>query len=177
MEFTCDLRPEEYQRAMHWHQFASSLGKRINDYIGWMVLILAPLMIAFYLVVAREALSLWFWPMAIIAVLYAAYSTLLVRYQIRQRARLLPQTHPVLAQARYRIHAKGIHLTGPSPDAPEGQAAKLFLPWKEIQAVRELPDMFLLFVSESEGNILIIPKRCLPDVDGFRQLIPEALRP
>ncbi len=174
MEFICDLRPEEYQRAMHWHQFASSLGKRINDYIGWMVLILAPLMIAFYLVVAREALSLWFWPMAIIAILYAAYSTLLVRYQIRQRARLLRQTHPVLAQARYKVHAKGIHLTGPATD---GEEARLFLPWKEIQAVRELPDMFLFFVSESEGNILIVPKRCLPDVDRFRALIPEALRP
>lgn len=169
MEFTCNLQPDEYRRAMVWFQFASSMGKRINDYIGWVVLVLAPLMILFYLLVAPEALTIWFWPIAVIAIGYAAYSTLFVRYQIRQRANALPETHPILAHTRYRIHEKGINLRDAEAENPE---AKLFLPWKEIQDVRELPDLFLLFTSTE--TILIIPKRCVPNLDHFRRLAQHA---
>lgn len=169
MEFSVDLRPEEYRQAMLWHQFARTSGRRINDLIGWSVLILTPLTIVLLLILAPDALSIWFWPVAIVAFVYATYSTILVRYQIRSQAASILAQHPALQQTRYQVHEKGIKLVGAGADATE---EKLFLPWKEIQQVREVGALYLIFVSEE--TLLIIPKRALPDERQFRTILESA---
>jgi hypothetical protein len=169
VEFTVDLRPEEYRQAMLWHQFASTIGRRINDLIGWSILILTPVTIGLLLLLAPDALSIWFWPVAIIAFLYAFYSTLVLRYQMRSQAAAILAQHPALQQARYQVHEKGIKLVGMGIEDTE---EKLFLPWKEIEQVRELGALYLLFVSAE--MMLIIPKRTLPDEANFRAILQSA---
>jgi hypothetical protein len=169
VEFTVDLRPEEYRQAMLWHQFRSTTGRRINDLIGWSVLILTPLTIVLLLLLAPDALSIWFWPVAIVASLYAFYSTIVLRYQIRGQAESILAQHPALQQARYQVHEKGIKLVGTGIEEAE---EKLFLPWKEIEQVREIGALYLLFVSEE--MLLIIPKRTLPDEGNFRTILEDA---
>lgn len=169
MEFTVDLQPEEYRQAMLWHQFASTTGRRINDLIGWSVLILTPLTIVLLLLLAPEALSIWFWPVAIVASLYAFYSTIVLRYQIRGQAESILAQHPALQRARYQVHDKGIKLVDAGV---EDEEKKLFLPWKEIERVREIGALYLLFVSEE--MLLIIPKRSLPDEGKFRTILEDA---
>ncbi len=165
MEFTVDLRPDEYQQAMLWHQFRATPLKRINDMIAWAVLALTPLTVILLLLIAPDALSIWFWPVAIVAVLYALYSTLVIRYQIRTQATTLLAAKPALHQMRYHVHEKGIKLLG------DGEAKTLFLPWKEIALIQETGAIFLFFVDEE--MILIVPKRSLPDLDQFRTLLPS----
>lgn len=188
MEFTVDLQPEEYYRAMLWHQYADTLGKRINDFVGWGVLVLTPVTIVLLLVLAPDALSIWFWPVAIIAFLYAAYSTLVIRYQIRQQARTLLQNHPLLASTHYQVHAKGVKLVSEGTQAAhelvevpnelggeteeQEKPVQLFLPWKTIDRVQSLPGLFLLFVSDE--TLLIVPERCLPDTKQFRAYARQA---
>jgi len=168
MEFVVDLNPEEYRRAMLWYQFASTLGRRINDWAAWAILAVVPLTIVALLLFLPEALSLWFWPVAILALLYSLYSTLVVRYQIGRQAATLLDTNPALAQTHYHVHAKGIKLT-----SGEGEATtELFLPWKEIERVAESSESFLFFVTAE--NILIVPKRCAGDVTAFRRLLVKA---
>lgn len=169
MEFTVDLRPEEYRQAMLWHQFASTTGRRINDLIGWGVLILTPLTIALLLILAPDALSIWFWPVAIVAFVYATYSTIILRYQIRSQAAGILALHPALQQTHYQVHEKGIKLVGTGVEEVE---EKLFLPWKEIQKVRQVGALYLIFVSEE--MLLIIPKRALPDERQFRTILQGA---
>lgn len=169
MEFTVDLRPEEYGKAMLWHHFSSTLGKRINDFIGWSILVLTPLTILFLLILAPDALSIWFWPVAIVATTYAIYSTIFMRVQIRRQAATILADHPLLQQTIYQVHEKGVKLI-----AAEGvlKEEKLFLPWKEIAQVREIGQLYLLFVSEE--MLLIVPKRTLPDEERFRGILREA---
>ncbi|MBI3957422.1 MAG: YcxB family protein [Chloroflexi bacterium] len=169
MQFTVDLQPEEYRRAMLWHQFASTPGKRMNGWAAWAILVAAPLTVVVLLAFAPDGLSFWFWPVAILALLYSAYSTLAVRYQIgRQAARLL-QTNPALARTHYHLYAAGVQLTG----GEEGdEAASLFLPWKEIERVAEFRESFLFFVTDE--SILIVPKRTLTDETAFRRLLQKA---
>jgi hypothetical protein len=168
MEFMVDLRPEEYQRAMLWHQFSGTVGKRINELVSWLVLILTPLTIVLLLWLAPDALSIWFWPVAIVAVSYAVYSTIVVRYQIRKQAEMLLAEKPALLQTRYRVHEKGVKLAAM---AEGGSDETLFIPWKEIERIDEVANLYLLFVSED--NILIIPKRSLPDETAFRLLLQQ----
>lgn len=160
MHFTVDLQPAEYRRAMLWFQFASTPGKRINDLIGWAILVLTPISIIAFALQAPEALSLWFWIVAAIAFLYAAYSTLLIRRQIYQQAANLPTQRPALANAAYRLDKQGITL--------QSGDEKMTLSWSEIDHVKELSDLFLLFFSEED--LLIIPKRAIPDLEEFRRL-------
>lgn len=169
MEFTVDLRPEEYGKAMLWHHFSSTLGKRINDFIGWSILVLTPLTILFLLILAPDALSIWFWPVAIVATTYAIYSTIFMRVQIRRQAATILADHPLLQQTIYQVHEKGVKLI-----AAEGvlKEEKLFLPWKEIAQVREIGQLYLLFVSEE--MLLIVPKRTLPNEERFRVILREA---
>lgn len=169
MEFTVDLHADEYAQAMLWHQFAGSLGKRINDFIGWSILVLTPLTIVILLIVAPDALSIWFWPVAIVATTYAVYSTIVMRYQIRKQAAAILADHPLLQRTIYQVHEKGVKLT-----AADGvkQEEKLFLPWKEIHRVREVKQIYLLFVEEE--MLLLIPKRTLPDEARFRAILREA---
>ncbi|MBX2997640.1 MAG: YcxB family protein [Caldilineaceae bacterium] len=169
MEFTVDLQPEEYRQVMLWHQFASTTGRRINDIIGWGVLMLTPLTIVLLLLLAPDALSIWFWPVAIVAFIYASYSTLLLRYQIRNQAESILAQHPALQRAHYQVHEKGIKLVD---TAMEEEEKKLFLPWKEIEQVRKIGDLYLLFVSAE--MLLIIPKRALPDENQFRTILQSA---
>ena len=158
MHFTVDLHPAEYRRAMLWHQFASTPAKRINDLIGWAILVLTPVSIIAFALKAPEALSFWFWLVATSAFLYAAYSTLLIRRQIYQQAANLLTERPALVNATYRLDGKALHLTHGDQD--------LTLAWTEIDHFKELSDLFLIFFSAEE--ILVIPKRCVPDVDGIR---------
>lgn len=169
MEFIVDLQPEEYRRAMIWHQFASSLGKRINDWLGWAILVAVPLTVLLLLVFAPDALSFWFWPVALLALLYSAYSTLFVRRQIGRQAATLLQSKPALARTRYHFHRKGMKLT----DAlAEGETNGVFFLWKEVERVAEISESFLFFVTDE--NILIVPKRCLADESAFRRLLRTA---
>lgn len=168
MEFVVDLQPEEYRRAMLWYQFASTLGRRVNDWAVWSILVAVPLTVVALLVFLPDALSLWFWPVAILALLYSLYSTFVVRYQIGRQATTLFDTNPALAQTHYHVHAKGIKLTG----GGEAEDATLFLPWKEIERVAESPQSFLFFVTDE--NILIVPKRCIRDDTAFRHLLLQA---
>jgi hypothetical protein len=169
VEFTVDLRPEEYGKAMLWHHFSGTLGKRINDFIGWSILVLAPLTIVLLLILAPDALSIWFWPVAIVATAYAIYSTIFMRIQIRRQAATILADHPLLQQTIYQVHEKGVKLI-----AAEGvlKEEKLFLPWKEIARVREIGQLYLLFVSEE--MLLIVPKRTLPNEERFRVILREA---
>ena len=166
MKFTVDLRPEEYRRAMIWHQFASTWGKRLNDWLAWAILAAVPLTVLWLLIFVPGALSFWFWPVALLALLYAAYSTLAVRYQIKRQAATLFQTNPALAHTRYHFHGKGMKLTDA---AAEGETKGVFFPWKEVERVAEIKESFLFFVSDE--NILIVPKRCLTNEAHFRQLL------
>jgi hypothetical protein len=169
MEFTVDLQPEEYRRAMIWHQFASTWGKRINDWLGWAILVAVPLTVLLLLIFVPGALSFWFWPVALLALLYAAYSTLAVRYQIKRQAATLFQTNPALAHTRYHFHGKGMKLTDA---ATEGDTNGVFFPWKEVKRVADISESFLFFVSDE--NILIVPKRTLTDETAFRRLLRKA---
>ncbi len=169
MQFTVDLQPEEYRRAMLWQQFASTPAKRLNDWAAWAILLAVPLTVVVLLIFAPDALSFWFWPVALLALLYSAYSTLAVRYQIGRQAATLLQTNPALAHTRYHIHAAGVHLTGGEEG---GEATALFLPWKEIGRVAEFKESFLFFVTDE--NILIVPKRTLTDESAFRRLLQKA---
>ena len=161
MTFTVDLQPAEYRRAMLWHQFAGSPAKRINDLIGWAILVLTPISIITFALRAPEALSIWFWIVAAIAFLYAAYSTLLIRRQIYQKAANLPTERPALVNAAYRLDGKALHLTS------DGE--ELSLDWAEFDHFKELSDLFLLFFSAED--LLVIPKRCVPSVDEIRSFI------
>ena len=161
MIFTVDLQPAEYRRAMLWHQFASAPAKRINDLIAWAILVLTPISIVAFTLRAPEALSLWFWIVAAIAFLYAAYSALLIRRQIYAQAANLPTERPALANATYHLDGKALHLTHNDQD--------LTLAWTEIDHFKELSDLFLLFFSTEE--LLVIPKRCIPDVAQFRDFV------
>ncbi|MCB0114696.1 MAG: hypothetical protein KDD84_11420, partial [Caldilineaceae bacterium] len=114
MEFIVDLRPEEYAKAMLWHQFAGTWGKRINDFIGWSILVLTPLTIVLLLILAPDALSIWFWPVAVVATVYAIYSTIVMRYQIRRQAATILADHPLLQRTHYHVHEKGVKLTAVS---------------------------------------------------------------
>jgi len=169
MTFSVDLQAAEYRRAMLWYQFASTPGKRVNDLIAWAILVLTPVSIAAFGLVAPEALSIWFWIVAVVAFLYAAYSALLIRRQIFRQAANLPTERPALANAIYRLDAKALHLTSGDQD--------LTLAWAEIDHVKELSDLFLLFFSAED--LLIIPKRCVPDLGQFRSLIsvPTGVQP
>ena len=169
MEFTVDLRPEEYGKAMLWHHFSGTLGKRINDFIGWSILVLAPLTIVLLLILAPDALSIWFWPVAIVATAYAIYSTIFMRIQIRRQAATILADHPLLQQTIYQVHEKGVKLIAAGGVLKE---EKLFLPWKEIARVREIGQLYLLFVSEE--MLLIVPKRTLPNEERFRVILREA---
>jgi hypothetical protein len=172
MEFIVDLQPEEYRRAMIWHQFASTPGKRLNDWAAYAILAAVPLSVVVLLLFAPDALSLWFWPVALLAFLYSAYSALVVRYQIGRKAETLLQTNPALARTHYHIHGKGIKLTGTGEGGEESEASNLFLPWKEIARVAEFKESFLFFVTDE--NILIVPRRCLAGETGFRRLLGKA---
>lgn len=165
MQFIVDLRPEEYRRAMIWHQFASSLGKRVNDWLGWAILVAVPLTVLLLLIFVPGALSFWFWPVALLALLYAAYSTLFIRRQIGRQAAALLQTNPALAHTHYHFHAKGMKLTDAQADE---ETNGVFFPWKEVERVAETPESFLFFVTDE--NILIVPKRCISDAKAFRRL-------
>lgn len=167
MEFTVNLKAEEYRQAMLWHQFAGTLGRRLNDFIGWSILVLTPLTIAFLLLFAPDALTIWFWPVAIIATAYAIYSTLIIRYQIHTQAAALLAQHPALLHTTYLIHDKGMKLTTAADDEE-----KLFLPWKEIQQVRETKQSYLFFVEDE--RLLIVPRRTLPDEERFRAILRAA---
>lgn len=169
MEFIVDLQPEEYRRAMIWHQFASSLGKRVNDWLGWAILVAVPLTVILLLMFVPGALSFWFWPVALLALLYAAYSTLFIRRQIGRQAAGLLQTNPALAHTHYHFHEKGMKLTGKETNE---EANGVFFPWKEVEQVAEISDSFLFFVTDE--NILIVPKRCLADENAFRRLLRKA---
>ncbi len=169
MEFTVDLRPEEYRQAMLWHEFAGTIGRRINDFIGWSILVLTPLTIILLLLLAPDALSIWFWPVAIMATAYAVYSTLVMRYQIRKQAAILLAQRPALLHTRYHVHAKGVKLIGAGSVEQE---EKLFLPWNEIQRVHAVGQLYLLFVSDE--MLLIVPKRSLPDETRFRAIVQQA---
>jgi len=171
MEFIVDLQPEEYRRAMLWHQFASSLGKRVNDWLGWAILAAVPLTVLLLLIFVPDALSFWFWPVALLALLYAAYSTLFIRRQIGQQAASLWQTNPALAHTRYHIHSKGMKL---SSDEVGDETNGVFFPWKEVVRVAETGESFLFFVTDE--TILIVPKRCLADVNAFRRLLRKTGR-
>lgn len=170
LHFAVDLQPEEYRRAMLWRQFASTPGRRINDLAGWAVLVLIPLTLILLLVFVPDGLSIWFWPVAILAFGYGVYSTLVMRRQIRREAESVLTANPVLARTHYRVHEKGIHAS--AVDASGGEV-KLFLPWKKIEQVQELTNVYLLFVSDEE--MLIVPKRCLPDEMAFRRLIDQVI--
>ncbi len=161
MTFTVDLQPAEYRRAMLWHQFAGTPAKRINDLVGWAILALTPISIIAFALKAPEALSIWFWIVAAIAFVYAAYSTLLIRRQIYQQAANLPTERPALANATYRLDGKALHLTNGDQE--------LSLTWAEFENFRELSDLFLLFFSAED--LLVIPKRCVADVDEIRSFI------
>ena len=161
MTFTVDLQPAEYRRAMLWHQFGSTLGKRINDMIGWAILVLTPISIVAFAFRAPEALSLWFWIVAAIAFVYAAYSTLLIRRQIYQQAANLPTERPALVNATYILSGMALRLANGDQD--------LELAWTEFDRFHELSDLFLLFFSAEE--LLVIPKRCVPDVAEFRTFV------
>ncbi len=168
MEFIVDLRSEEYRRAMIWHQFASSLGKRVNDWLGWAILAAVPLTILLLLIFVPDALSFWFWPVALLALLYSAYSTLFIRRQISRQAAALLQTNPALAHTCYHLHAKGMKLTDAQADE---ETNGVFFLWKEVERVAETPESFLFFVSDE--NILIVPKRCISDAKAFRRLLDK----
>ncbi len=185
MKIDVDLQPEEYRRAMIWHQFASTPGKRLNDWAAWAILVCVPLTIILLLLFAPDALSIWFWPVALLALLYSAYSALLVRYQIRGQSATLLQTNPALKNTQYHIHSKGIKLTsttkpseengrgdGQEDDEENNKSTALFLPWKEILKVAEYRESFLFFVTEE--NILIVPKRCVADESALRGLLRRA---
>lgn len=154
---------------MLWHQFASTLTRRINDWATWAILAAVPLTVVLLFIFAPDGLSFWFWPVALLALLYSAYSTLAVRYQIGRQAATLLQTNPALAQTRYHLHAKGVKLTSGEEG---GEATTLFLPWKEIERVAEFKESFLFFVTDE--SILIVPKRTLTNESGFRRLLQEA---
>ncbi len=154
---------------MIWHQFASTPGKRLNDWAAWAILFAVPLTVVLLLLFAPDALSFWFWPVALLALLYSLYSTLIIRRQIGQQAATLWQTNPALAASRYHIHEKGIKVSAGAEDA---ETKSLFLPWKEIERVAESGESFLLFVTDE--NILILPKRCVADIPGLRQFLAQA---
>lgn len=168
MEFTVDLQPDEYRRAMLWQQFAGTPGKRLNDWAAWAILFAVPLTVVLLLLFAPDALSIWFWPVAILALLYSAYSTIVVRYQINRQAATLFQTNPALARTRYLVHEKGVKLSS----SEAGEERTLFLPWKEIDRVAESGDSFLFFVNDE--NIFIVPKRCVGRIDELRGLLRRA---
>ena len=161
MHFTVDLHPIEYRRAMLWHQFASTPARRINDLVGWAILVLTPVFIIAFALKAPEALSIWFWIMATTAFAYAAYSTLLIRRQIYQKAATLSTERPALVNATYRLDGKALHLTSGDQDFE--------LTWAELDHFKELADLFLIFFSAEE--LMVIPKRCLPDVAVFREFV------
>lgn len=146
---------------MLWHQFGGTPMRRVNDWISWSVLVLTPLTVILLLLLAPDALSIWFWPVAIVATVYAFYSTLIIRYQIRTQAATLLAAKPALLHTTYQVHEKGVKMI--SGDE------KLFLPWAEIERVREVGHLFLLFVSNE--TLLIVPKRSLPDEAAFRHLL------
>ncbi|MBX3050209.1 MAG: YcxB family protein [Caldilineaceae bacterium] len=170
MQFTVDLQPEEYRRAMLWQQFASTMGKRVNDWAAWAILVLVPLTLLLLVIFAPDALSFWFWPVALLAFVYSLYSTLLIRYQIGRQAASLWQTNPALAHSHYHIHQKGIRVTA-TGDGPDGEG--LFLPWKEIKRVAESSESFLVFVTDEQ--ILILPKRCVGDWERLRRLMNKGM--
>lgn len=168
LKFTVDLQPSEYQQAMLWYQFRATPLKRLNEIIAWSVLILTPLTVLLLLLIAPDALSIWFWPVAIVAVLYALYSTLVIRYQIRSQARTLLADKPALRKTQYQVDATGIQM-----QEKEGTAADaIFLPWSEVISVQETKALFLLFVDGE--TLLIVPKRSLKDVTAFRAFLPSS---
>lgn len=169
MRFIVDLHPQEYERAMLWHQFAGSPGRRANDWAAWAILVAAPLTVVLLLLFAPDALSIWFWPVALLAFAYSLYSTLIVRYQIRKQAATLLETNPALARTEYHIHEKGVKLRS---EGTPGDTASLFLPWKELEQVAESGECFLFFVNDE--TILIVPKRCVPDPPALRGLAQAA---
>lgn len=169
MRFVVDLQPQEYERAMIWHQFAGTPGRRANGWAAWAILVAVPLTVLLLLRFAPDALTLWFWPVALLAFGYSLYSIAGVRYQIRRQAATLPATHPALARTEYHIHEKGIKLHS---DTLAGDGASLFLPWKELDRVTESGESFLFFVNDE--TILIAPKRCVPDQSGLRRLAQTA---
>lgn len=156
---------------MIWHQFASTWPKRLSDWMAWAILGAVPLTVIVLLIFVPDTLSLWFWPVALLALLYSAYSTLGVRYQIGKQAATLLQTNPILTNTLYHVHEKGVKLTG-ATEAGEPEA--LFLPWKEIVRVAMFQESYLFFVNDE--TILIIPKRCLPDETAFRRRLRKAGR-
>lgn len=168
MEFTVDLQPEEYRRAMLWQQFASTPGKRLNDWAAWAILVAVPLTVVLLLLFAPDALSIWFWPVASLALLYSVYSTIVVRYQINRQAATLLHSNPALAHTRFVVHEKGVKLFS----SEAGQERSLFLPWKEIHRVAESGESFLFFVTDED--IFIVPKRCVGRIDELRGLLRRA---
>lgn len=161
MEFTVDLTPAEYQQAMLWSQFASTLGRRINDWVGWAILILTPIAVILFLVVAPEALSVWFWLVAAMALSYAFYTSVIMRRQIRQQATTLLESHPALASARYRLTAHTLWL--------QHGETEVKLRWRDMSRMKELSTLFIFFFSDEET--LIVPKRCISDLAHFRKLV------
>ena len=169
LHINVSLDPEEYRRVMAWRQFASTPKRRMNDWAGWAVLVLMPLTVLFLLLVAPDALSVWFWPVAVLAFAYGLYSTLLMRLQIRREARSILAANPLLADMDVHIHEKGIHVSGTDAD---GHRVKTFLPWKQIVRAQALRDVYLFFITDEK--ILILPKRCLPDEASLQRLIRQA---
>lgn len=170
MEFEVALQPDEYRRAMIWYQFARTPARRLNTLVAWAVLLLTPLLILMLAWRAPEALSIWFWLLAVVAVAYALYSTVGLHYQIAKQADTLLGMKPALVRTAYRVHTKGIHLRA---EAGSSDVESLFLPWKKVSHIEEMSSLFLLFMNESD--ILIIPKRSLPSVDRFRHLSQGAI--
>lgn len=164
MEFEVALKPEEYRKAMNWYQFTRTPLRRLNGLVAWSVLLLTPVLVVLLFWRAPEALTIWFWLLALMAFTYALYSTVGLRYQIGKQAETILESKPALVRTEYRVHAKGIHMGAASASA---DLDSLFLPWKAVSHVQELDDLFLLFVNDDD--ILIFPKRSLPSVDEFRR--------
>lgn len=167
LTFTVDLRPEEYRQAMLWHQYGRTPGRRFADFVGWGVLVLTPILVAVLWILAPEALSPWFLVIAALVYLYALYTTLVVRYQIRRRAQTLPHTHPHLARVHYQVHGKGLRLQAETD--PEEAPKSLFLPWHEVSQVVRLPGLYVLFVGQED--VLVVPERCVPDRERFEAFL------
>ncbi len=173
LAFTVDLRSREYRQAMLWHQYRRSAGRRFADLVGWGVLVLTPALVVALWLLAPEALSPWFWGIAGLAYLYALYTTVVVRLQIRARARGMARTHPLLRRVLFRVHRRGIHLEALDT---EGEPPTLFVPWREVTQVARLPDLYVLFVGPGD-TVLVIPVRCVPDRARLERLLPGPSRP
>lgn len=161
MEFTVDLTPDEYRQAMLWRQYASTPGRRLNDWVSWAILFLTPLTVILFWMVAPEALSVWFWLVAVMALSYAFYAAVLVRRRIQQEAASLAETHPALAATHYRLSSHTLWLHHGEDE--------LKLRWRDLVQAQELNALFLLFFSAEET--LLVPKRCIPDLNRFRALV------